>query len=137
MSDSPSVGDPALLPLARRLAEAQLEVIRVRWARHMLIARAHDDPDYDYRYVALFKAQLWYRLECTVGNRRGLLGEALVQAFPGLLERGRSWPQRFSIALDEFADKLTLLDRYERRAASKRKAAIRAFDAARAASSSP
>ena len=39
--------DPELLPLARRIAEAQLNLLRVRRARHQLLLRSLADAHYD------------------------------------------------------------------------------------------
>jgi hypothetical protein len=40
---------PEIQELARRIAEAQVDLRRVRSLRHDLIARALSDPDYDFR----------------------------------------------------------------------------------------
>lgn len=70
--------DNEIYQLARRIAEAQIDLIRIRWARHDLLARNLGDATYE-----------------------------------------------------ETAKQLIRMDRYERRALSRRKFAIRAFDIAR------
>jgi hypothetical protein len=120
--------DPELLELARRIAEAEIDVIKVRRARSDRISRALSGSD-DRRSV-----------------RRLLKDLKLVFRIERLLDMGKPVPPRLIDALDQieqrteflkripqFGPEFAILDRYERRALSRRKFAIRAFDAARAA----
>jgi hypothetical protein len=86
----------ALQDLACRIAEAQIDLQRVRAHRHRLITRA---PSISLRPVDLEASED---------------------------------PLELAAVLCELTRELTSLDRYERRALSQRKFAIRNFDAARA-----
>ena len=78
--------------LARRAAEAQIDLGRVRYARYRLLSDALSNPDYDSR---------------------------------------ADTQQKFASILSQQAKQLAAMDRYEQRALSRRKSAIRAFDEAR------
>jgi hypothetical protein len=124
---------PALhekLHLARRIAEAEIDLVRVRRARHDLVARALADRN--------------YRSSARLGARIALLrrtGEMLHLGVPvapelrdAILSRPQG-PRKFVLILADLAGELAAMDRYERRARSRRKFAIRAFDAARSSPS--
>jgi hypothetical protein len=80
--------DPELYQLARNIAETQLDLSRIRQARHSLLIRNIDDD-----------------------SKHGMA-------------------EQLAIILSDLAKRLMLMDRYERRALSRRKFAIRAFDLA-------
>ena len=84
---APGCQDPELIGRARRIAEAQVDLMRVARARRDIISTAKADPDYG--------------------------------PFNGLA------------ILSDISARLAKLDWYERVALSRRKRAIRAFDAAR------
>jgi hypothetical protein len=129
------VGDdsnPPLLELARAVAEAQIDLERVRTMRYQIIAREPGEPDPDApTWVEFFpcrpretrRRMTWqYRSKDYVKNAMKKI-EDTIRTDPA---------QRFLAALSDRRFTLDSLDRYERRALSRRKFAIRAFDAARA-----
>jgi hypothetical protein len=118
--------------LARRVAEAQVDLMRVRRARHAMMTRALDNPRYrSPRYLRRQIAMLV------------AVGELLVRgiAVPDDMRKaafGR--PQgalKFALVIADLAHELARFERYERRALSRRKAAVAAFDAACAGQGAP
>ena len=80
--------DQEILDLARGIAEAEVDLVRVRQARHELFAKGYQTGEFDVR---------------TIG---------------------------FASKLSRLTKQLMLIDRYEQRALSRRKFAIRKLDAA-------
>jgi hypothetical protein len=122
--------DPALLPFARQIADAQLDLNRVRRARHAVLLDAHDAPD-DSPELLKNKARiarLFRKHGIEPGPARSPL-QGLANVFFDLIRKRPRPVQRVAIAFGEMASKLATLDRYERRALSRRKSAVRAFDA--------
>src|SRR6478609_4452400 len=108
--------------LARRVAEAQIDLRRVRYARYQLLSRALADPYYEPRENTRKKAALLRFL--FQKNAPDLPVENLV-AFLTSTPQG---PHKFATILSQEAKQLLAMDRYERRALSRRKSAIRALD---------
>ena len=108
--------------LARQVAEAQIDLRRVRYARHKLLSDALADPHYDNwrEKMAVLRSLLRK-------NAPDLPVENLV-AFLNSTPQG---PHKFATILSQEAKQLLAMDRYERRALSRRKSAIRAFDETR------
>ena len=100
---------------ARLIAEAQIDVRRVRQARHQLLTDALRDPDYDYR--------------TKVGSKVKLLGSFLRPKAADTPTAALTNILNSSVALI-LLQRLEALERYERRAVSRRSVAVQLFDRA-------
>jgi hypothetical protein len=129
---------PEIHELARRIAEAQIDLRRVGSVRHDLLSGALCDPDYDSSAakrkkskLAVEAAQLRARLELSPRLRLSPLISQLLTSLEGSVQSSPEGPQKFATILSDMTQRLAVMDRYERRALSRRKFAIRALDAAR------
>jgi len=122
-------GTPELLAFARPIAEAQVDILRIRRARVDMLSRE----------LASERWQLLAGGPRNPRNKRALLVRSL-----RLLERGElpsELEEQLRLLLKgpeivrnlpRFGPELSVFDRYEARAASRRKFAVREFDEARA-----
>jgi arylsulfatase len=127
--------DESLLDRARAVGEAQVDLNRVRARRNALVAQRLADPK--YQSLSAYKNQLdkmrtINRIERILGNSIDFDDiEPLVELKP------LKGDEKFATIVEDRTRELAALDRYERRAISKRKFAIRAFDSACMSRSSP
>jgi hypothetical protein len=110
---------------ARRVAEAQIDLLRVRYARHQLLSNALSNPYYDSR--ANMRAKL--RIMCRVLESNA--PESSIAALTKFLTSTPEGPEKFATILSEEAKRLLAMDRYERLALFRRRIAILALDEAR------
>ena len=108
--------------LARRVAEAQIDLRRVRYARHKLLSDALANPHYDNWREKLTFIQSLLRKNAP---------DMPVEDLRVYLDSKPQGPHKLATILSQETERLLSMDRYERRALSRRKFAIRAFDDAR------
>jgi hypothetical protein len=123
---------PELRRLAQVIAESQIDLKRVRQARHYAIASGFDDP----LLLPISALGAWGQVRALILIDR--LNNAHLP-IPWKLKHLIDKPEgakKLALVITIAARTLTTLERYERRALSRRNGAIRAFDKARLAASS-
>jgi hypothetical protein len=111
--------------LARRVAEAQIDLRRVRYVRHQFLSDTLTIQDYDSHANMRMKARVLRAF------LRPNPPDMSIEALWKFMTSTPQGPDKLATILSGEAKKLLAMDRYERRALSRRKFAIRAFDEAR------
>jgi hypothetical protein len=112
--------------LARRIAEPQIDLRRVRDARHHSLSDCLSQQYYESHANAPMKLKFIGRL--FQGSKEPDISIETLEKFLTSTPQG---PHKLALILSQEAKRLLAMDRYERRALSRRRSAIRAFDAAR------
>ncbi len=110
--------------LARRVAEAQVDLRRIRYARQQFLSGALAKNPYHYEPRAVTRLKMRIL--------KHILADIPIPAFVmNFVTAAPEGPTRFATVLSKETKQLLALDRYERRALSRRKLAVRALDEAR------
>lgn len=118
--------DAEIQELARRVAEAEIDLRRVRSVRHQLVNSALSDPEYGSAARMREKFALVRRCARVDGPFTPMPYDVVRFLYS---KPGGSF--KLAMILSDKARQLLALDRYERRALSRRKFAIRAYDEAK------
>ena len=113
-----------VLERARRLAETQIDLCRVRYAQHQLLSSKLGDPYYESHADARIKGALLRAF-----LKKDLANTPLPSVVANLVMTTPQGPEKFALILSQ-EHELRALDSYERRALSRRKFAIRKLDEA-------
>jgi hypothetical protein len=119
--------DHELTARAREVAEAEIDLLRVRRARFEMLAEAWSDPICMplKQVAALRHARALIRVEKSFGSD---------EYVPWSIRQAAMGPEgakKFALILSNTSRALSALDRYEKRALSRRKFAIRGLDKAK------
>jgi hypothetical protein len=116
---------PTLLELAKEISATQFDLLRVRRARKQLISRALADESFESKEQKMLRQRI-FRL------RSGLPPDSF-QRLKSAVEEKPIGAMKEALAFSELSQDLAKFERYERRALSRRRRAIRMFEKAKRA----
>src|SRR5262249_19750363 len=124
---------PEILALARRVSEAQIDLQRVRRSRYGILARNLSNPNYSPKEFSteLVQVAKFLSRHLRESGPMALCPPEIEMAFMNITENKVQGAEKFAHILAEHSKQLAAMDRYERRALSRRKFAIRELDTAR------
>jgi hypothetical protein len=121
--------DDDLLEPARRIAEAQVDLERVRAYRRRMLTREIENPNYQPLRVRKLRRALLANQERFSHGLGPAFGFAGTEETASRKLFGEE--QKLAAILEDRTREIATLDQYERRAFSRRKVAIRNFDVAK------
>lgn len=119
--------DAESLACARRIAEAELDLLRVCRVRHAVLLRLLADPYYETQDARRQKMAIFHAILDGKIEEDADLGQLVLSKLKP--------PEKLAAILMQETRALLTLARYERRALSRRKSAVRAFTASQKARS--
>jgi hypothetical protein len=107
---------------ARRIAEAEIDLRRVRHARHQILTQALNDRYYEPHANSRMKVRLLSSL------LQPDAPEIDIDALTAILTSSPQGDDKLAVILTQEATRLHALDRYESRARARRNLAVHSFD---------